>query len=141
MNKNDLRLIEAGFPCHQVGAETQRERDTGKAPPPNRLHVWWARRPFTPSRAAILASLLPADTDPARGPCEARQLHVARQNCEATRHPKIRPLALRNPFRHERLVAFPGLGERAAKKLSTSSVSCQGGSPFLPWAGYGLPTT
>jgi putative DNA methylase len=63
-NENDLRLIEAGFPCHQVGAETQRERDTGKAPPPNRLHVWWARRPLTPSRAAILASLLPADTDP-----------------------------------------------------------------------------
>ena len=62
--ENDLRLIEAGFPCHQVGAETQRERDTGKAPPPNRLHVWWARRPLTPSRAAILASLLPADTDP-----------------------------------------------------------------------------
>ncbi len=61
---NDLRLIESGFPCHQVGAETQRERDTGKAPPPNRLHVWWARRPLTPSRAAILASLLPADTDP-----------------------------------------------------------------------------
>jgi putative DNA methylase len=61
---NDLRLIEKGFPCHQVGAETQRERDTGKAPPPNRLHVWWARRPLTPSRAAILASLLPADTDP-----------------------------------------------------------------------------
>jgi hypothetical protein len=21
--QNDLRLIEAGFPCHQVGAETQ----------------------------------------------------------------------------------------------------------------------
>ncbi|MFP4532297.1 MAG: DUF1156 domain-containing protein, partial [Desulfobacterales bacterium] len=47
-----------------MGAETQRERDTGKAPPTNRLHVWWARRPLTPSRAAILASLLPADTDP-----------------------------------------------------------------------------
>src|SRR5262249_41996365 len=59
----DVRLIEAGFPCHQVGAETQRERDTGKAPPTHRLHVWWARRPLTPSRAAILASLLPADTD------------------------------------------------------------------------------
>jgi putative DNA methylase len=63
-NNEDLRLIEAGFPCHQVGAETQRERDTGKAPPPNRLHVWWARRPLTPSRAAILASLLPGGTDP-----------------------------------------------------------------------------
>lgn len=61
---NDTRLIEQGFPCHQVGAETQRERDTGKAPPTHRLHVWWARRPLTPSRAAILASLLPADTDP-----------------------------------------------------------------------------
>ncbi|WP_295582739.1 DUF1156 domain-containing protein [uncultured Lamprocystis sp.] len=60
----DRRLIEAGFPCHQVGAETQRERDTGKQPPTARLHVWWARRPLTPSRAAILASLLPAGTDP-----------------------------------------------------------------------------
>jgi adenine-specific DNA methylase len=61
--RTDRRLIEAGFPCHQVGAETQRERDTGKAPPTHRLHVWWARRPLTPSRAAILGSLLPADTD------------------------------------------------------------------------------
>lgn len=63
MNYNDIRLIEHGFPCHQVGAETLRERDTGKAPPTHSLHVWWARRPLTPSRAAILASLLPADTD------------------------------------------------------------------------------
>ncbi len=63
--KNDLRLIEAGFPCHQVGAETQRERGASSALPPLYfLHVWWARRPLTPSRAAILASLLPADTDP-----------------------------------------------------------------------------
>ncbi len=60
---DSLRLIEAGFPCHQVGAETQRERDTGKAPPTHRLHVWWARRPLTPSRAAILGATLPADTD------------------------------------------------------------------------------
>ena len=62
--KNDVRLIEAGFPCHQVGAETQRERDTGRLPPTHYLHVWWARRPLTPSRAALLASLLPAGTDP-----------------------------------------------------------------------------
>lgn len=61
----DLRLIEAGFPCHQVGAETQRERGASSALPPLYfLHVWWARRPLTPSRAAILASLLPADTNP-----------------------------------------------------------------------------
>jgi len=61
---NDLRLIEAGFPCHQVGAETQREQSVGLQPPLNRLHVWWARRPLTPSRAAIVASLDPAGTDP-----------------------------------------------------------------------------
>jgi len=63
MDTNTQRLIEHGFPCHQVGAETQRERDTGQAPPVNRLHVWWARRPLTPSRAAIVASLDAADTD------------------------------------------------------------------------------
>ncbi|SMG13617.1 DUF1156 domain-containing protein [Dethiosulfovibrio salsuginis] len=62
---HDLRLIEAGFPCHQVGAETQRERGASSALPPLYfLHVWWARRPLTPSRAAILGSILPADTDP-----------------------------------------------------------------------------
>ncbi len=33
-------------------------------PPLYFLHVWWARRPLTPSRAAVLASLAPADTDP-----------------------------------------------------------------------------
>ncbi|WP_294052888.1 DUF1156 domain-containing protein, partial [Thiolapillus sp.] len=60
----DRRLIEAGFPCHQVGAETQRERGASSALPPLYfLHVWWARRPLTPSRAAIAASLLPEDTD------------------------------------------------------------------------------
>ncbi|MFZ5897785.1 MAG: DUF1156 domain-containing protein [Bacillota bacterium] len=63
--RQDVRLIEAGFPCHQVGAETQRERGASSALPPLYfLHVWWARRPLTPSRAAILGSLLPAGTDP-----------------------------------------------------------------------------
>jgi adenine-specific DNA methylase len=63
--QRDTRLIEAGFPCHQVGAETQRERGASNMLPPiYYLHVWWARRPLTPSRAAILASLLPAETDP-----------------------------------------------------------------------------
>lgn len=35
-------------------------------PAPNRLHVWWARRPLVASRAAILASLLPGDADHAQ---------------------------------------------------------------------------
>ncbi len=62
---HDRRLIEAGFPCHQVGAETQRERGASSALPPLYfLHIWWARRPLTPSRAAIVASLDPEGTDP-----------------------------------------------------------------------------
>lgn len=60
--KTNQRLIEAGFPCHQVGGETQREQSVGLQPPTHRLHVWWARRPLTPSRAAIVASLAPAGT-------------------------------------------------------------------------------
>ena len=32
-------------------------------PPTYYLHVWWARRPLVASRAAIMASLLPADAD------------------------------------------------------------------------------
>ena len=59
----EKRLIEGNFPCQQVGAETRRERSTGLAPAPNRLHVWWARRPLTASRAAVLGSILPADVD------------------------------------------------------------------------------
>ena len=59
----EKKLIEGNFPCQQVGAETRRERSTGLAPAPNRLHVWWARRPLTASRAAVLGSILPSDVD------------------------------------------------------------------------------
>ena len=61
----EKKLIEGNFPCQQVGAETKGERGASSALPPLYfLHVWWARRPLTPSRAAILGSILPADTDP-----------------------------------------------------------------------------
>ncbi len=40
-----------------------RERSTGQQPPHARLHVWWARRPLAAARAAVLASVLPADFD------------------------------------------------------------------------------
>lgn len=61
----EKRLIEGNFPCQQVGAETKRERGASSALPPLYfLHVWWARRPLTPSRAAVLGSILPADVQP-----------------------------------------------------------------------------
>lgn len=60
----EKRLIEGNFPCQQVGAETRRERSASSMlPPVYYLHVWWARRPLTPSRAAILGGILPATTN------------------------------------------------------------------------------
>jgi putative DNA methylase len=54
-------LIEDWLPATAIGVECIRERSTGQQPPDKRFHVWWARRPLTASRAAVLASLLPAD--------------------------------------------------------------------------------
>jgi adenine-specific DNA methylase len=56
-------LIEEWLPAQAIGVECMRERSTGQQPPDKRLHIWWARRPLTVSRAAVLASLLPADFD------------------------------------------------------------------------------
>ena len=54
-------LIDQWFPAQTIGAESLRERGSAKAfPPVNFLHVWWARRPLSASRAAVLGSLLPA---------------------------------------------------------------------------------
>ncbi len=57
-------MIEEWLPIAEIGIESLRERTPMTPfPAPNRLHVWWARRPLVASRAAILASLLPADAD------------------------------------------------------------------------------
>jgi putative DNA methylase len=58
------RLIEDWLPAAAIGEESVRERRSMTALPPiYYLHVWFARRPLVASRAAILASLLPADAD------------------------------------------------------------------------------
>ena len=60
----DTRLIERWLPIAELGVESTRERTPMTPfPAPNRLHVWWARRPLVAARAAVLASLLPADAD------------------------------------------------------------------------------
>ena len=60
----ERRLIEEWLPIAELGIESLRERTPMTPfPAPNRLHVWWARRPLVASRAAVLASLLPADAD------------------------------------------------------------------------------
>ncbi|RME83096.1 MAG: DUF1156 domain-containing protein, partial [Caldilineae bacterium] len=61
-------LLADYLPIEQLGAESLRERGASSALPPLYfLHVWWARRPLTVSRAAVLASLLPAYEAIARG--------------------------------------------------------------------------
>ena len=61
---DDTRLIERWLPIAAIGEESVRERRSMTAlPPVYYLHVWWARRPLVASRAAILASLLPANAD------------------------------------------------------------------------------
>src|ERR1035438_9632326 len=60
----DTRLMERCLPIAALGEESVRERRSMTALPPTYyLHVWWARRPLVASRAAVLASLLPADAD------------------------------------------------------------------------------
>jgi adenine-specific DNA methylase len=61
---DDRRLIEEWLPIAEIGVESLRERTPMTPfPAPNRLHVWWARRPLVASRASILGCLLPADAD------------------------------------------------------------------------------
>ena len=51
-------LIEEWLPIAEIGIESVRERTPMTPfPAPNRLHVWWAKRPLVASRAAVLASL------------------------------------------------------------------------------------
>ena len=70
-------LIEQWFPAGAVGAESLRERGSAKAYPPiNFLHVWWARRPLIASRAAVLASLLPAWPTEAEAELDPESAHV-----------------------------------------------------------------
>jgi putative DNA methylase len=54
-------LIEDWLPAAAIGVECIRERSTGQQPPDKRFHVWWARRPLAASRAAVLASVVPAN--------------------------------------------------------------------------------
>ena len=75
-------------------------------PPIYYLHVWWARRPLVASRAAILASLLPADAD------RLKFLHVlgihgdpvaARLAIDRARRDEVR---IDNPYSYDRAFGY-----------------------------------
>ena len=59
---NAPRLIEEWLPINEISVEAIRERAGAiPNPEPHQLHVWWARRPLAPSRAAVAASMLPTN--------------------------------------------------------------------------------
>lgn len=55
--------IEGNLPLKAVGIENLREANPQYLPPHRYLHPWFARRPTPASRLAILASVLPKETD------------------------------------------------------------------------------
>ena len=61
--KTKPSFLEAGLPCASLSAECQADNDARQRPPQNRLHIWWARRPPTICRVALLSGLLPYDAD------------------------------------------------------------------------------
>ncbi|HEC63073.1 MAG TPA: DUF1156 domain-containing protein [Candidatus Acetothermia bacterium] len=52
------RLIEVVFPIQEVSAQSRREKNIRHGHI-STLHIWWARRPLSASRATALAALLP----------------------------------------------------------------------------------
>lgn len=121
-------LIEQWFPASTIGAESLRDGSAAKKPPVNRLHVWWARRPLTTSRAAIVATLLPAwpsDEDLVDNP----DLGQVRKGLEAE-------FPEGEPEYHEWFIRTMGiLGDPVAARLAIQAAKETG--VRLPDGGYG----
>lgn len=55
----DRRFIEESFPAKEVSEESAKEKKIRRGHI-STLHIWWARRPLSSSRATSFASLIPA---------------------------------------------------------------------------------
>jgi putative DNA methylase len=64
MDVGDKRLIEDLIPVGAINVVAQREKIGHAALHPRKLHLWWARRPLAAARAAVYATLVPADGTP-----------------------------------------------------------------------------
>ena len=145
---DDTRLIERWLPIAELGIESLRERTPMTPfPAPNRLHVWWARRPLVAARAAVLASLLPADAD------RERFLHVlgihgdpvaARREIDWARRTGTR---VKNPYGYNRAFghtpdteAMIGFGQQISERPKVLDPTAGGGSIPFETIRLGLPT-
>jgi putative DNA methylase len=146
---SDTRLIERWLPIAEIGIESLRERTPMTPfPAPNRLHVWWARRPLVASRAAILSSLLPADADhdkfkrilgihgdPVKG---KRDIELARRTGVRVDDPYGYKRAFAYVPDDEDLAWLASFGERA--KGNVLDPTAGGGSVPFEAVRLGLPT-
>lgn len=74
---DNRRLIEDLIPIDAINALSQLEKVGHAGTHPSRLHLWWARRPLAAARAAVYATLVPADGTPE----EARSADYFRELC------------------------------------------------------------
>jgi putative DNA methylase len=74
----DKRLIEDLLPVGAINIVAQREKIGHAALHPRKLHLWWARRPLAAARAAVYATLVPADGTPE----EARSAEFFTSRCQ-----------------------------------------------------------
>ena len=122
-------LIEDWLPAAAIGVECMREENSPTAKPPTKyFHVWWARRPLTVSRAAVLGSLLPADF--ARDVFE-RLIGFGRSGREIVETARLMDMGYQVPGGFGCGRAFKGalryddldLAHEAARKLWTGDIS------------------
>jgi adenine-specific DNA methylase len=124
-------LIEQWLPAATIGAESMRERGASSALPPiNFLHVWWARRPLTASRAAILASLLPAWPSDAEAQSDVAAADLLREL--KNRFPKGESQYRAWYVRTLGILGDPVAGRAAIKAANVAGIKLQGN-------GYGYP--
>ena len=106
-------------------------------PPTYYLHVWWARRPLVASRAAVLASLLPADAD------RERFLHVlgirgdpiaAHRAIERARRTGVR---VENPYGYDRAFSYGSSADDRDWLKSSLGSAPEGYTVLDPTAGGG----
>ena len=60
----EQRLIEDLIPVGTISAVAASEKVGGRKGHPALLHLWWARRPLAAARAAVYATLVPAEGTP-----------------------------------------------------------------------------
>ena len=143
-------LLEAGLPCASLSAECQRDNNARQRPPQNRLHIWWARRPPTVCRAAILGALLPFDLDlpetvlPATAPEPSEEdldeLPRKMQPHRAFFERLLKEVpATRLAKQHQQFLKALGVAgdsDRAYRRMAVREEYQVGSSPILyPWTG------